>query len=757
VSGNVTRDLTTFVGREQELRELKSLVGRSRLITLLGPGGIGKSRLARELAARLDRLFPGGAWLVELAEITNPGRVPSAVARTLGVHEHGADPLEDQIAAALGATTLLILDNCEHVVAASAALAGALLHRTAQLRILATSREPLEIEGEHTFLVEPLPVPSPTDPVTAGDDVRYPGVRLFVDRLAARDHTFRVTDESLPLIAAVCSSVDGMPLAIELAAGRAAHVSLATLEDQIGDQLGFESLRRDVPGRHRTMRSALAWSYDMLGDEERELWKRMATFSGGATLGAAHAVCAFGSLKAGGFEAALAGLVEKSIVSLDDRAADGRYRMLEPVRLFGLEHARLDGEEPALRRAHLRWCSQLIPASTWVDGRDQVRCMRTFEREHSNIAAALDHCLASPDDLEAGLELFASTFLFWGLRGWYREERHYAEALLAAVRAPSHAWPTVLFAAGFAAWYTYDHETASRRFEECAAASGRDRRLRGLARYGLGSCALSTEAYTDAVELLHEACRRLEASDTRVFLANARYQLSQAYVLGFDDVETARAVLEPNLELTSSGDVWNCAMTHAQLGTLAWRSGELDEADAHLLQAVELQAELRHVFGLAASLESLAWVATSRGEHRRAAQLLGVSDALFARLGTTVVPGLLPNHELATAEARSSLGSERFNRLRHAGARMDMEHVLTLARGEDDEADGATPTPESLTPRELEVAELVSRGATNTQISFELMIALETVKTHVRSILRKLGFESRVQIAGWYSARGEKR
>jgi non-specific serine/threonine protein kinase len=754
--GNVTRDLTTFVGREEELRELKSLVGRSRLVTVLGPGGIGKSRLARELAVRLEPLCPGGVWLVELAEVTNPHRIPSAVARAVGILEHGSNPLEDRITAALSARTLLILDNCEHVIDASARLAATLLHGSPHLRILATSREPLEIDGERTFLVDPLPLPEPERGVIAGDDVRYAGLRLFVDRLVSRDRMFRVTDENLELVASVCSSVGGMPLAIELAASRAAHVSLATLHDQLGEQLAFENLRRDAPSRHRTMRSTLASSHDMLTAEERELWKRLATFSGGATPQAARAVCEFGTLSGDRFESALMGLVEKSIVLLDSRASETRYRMLEPVRLFGLEQARVNDEERELRRAHLHWCSGLIPQNAWLEGDDQQRWMRTFERDHSNIATSLDYCLSEPDELEAGLELFAATFLFWGLQGWYREERHYAEALVAASRSRSRTRSFVRFAAGFTAWYTYDLETASRRFHETAQAAGRDQRVRGLARFGLGVCALSEESYAEAARLLRDASEQLESSQTNVFLANARYHLSQAYILGFDDVDAARDVLGRNLDLTAAGDVWNHAMTHAQLGSLAWRDGEFDDAESHLHRAVELQVELGHHFGLAASLEALAWVAASKGEQDRAAQLLGSADAIFNRLGTTVVPGLLPYHETATATARTSLGPERFNTLRQTGSRMDVEHVVSLARGEGGSAAAATDTTQALTTRELEVAELVARGATNAQISFELMIALETVKTHVRSILRKLGFESRVQIAGWYSTHGSE-
>jgi non-specific serine/threonine protein kinase len=746
-NGNITRDLTTFVGREHELRELQSLVGRSRLVTLLGPGGIGKSRLARELGGRLTGVFPGGVWLVELADVTNVDRLPSQIARALGVVESRSIPLEDQLARAIRARALVILDNCEHVVEACARLTSSLLAASAELRVLATSREPLEINGEKVFLVEPLPVPESVEEMTAGEYLGFAGLQLFVDRLVSRDRTFRLTDEHLRLIASVCSGVGGMPLAIELAASRAALVPLTTLNDQMGGQLGFENLRRDVPDRHRTMRSALAWSYEALSEPERELWKRLAVFSGGATLPAIRAVCAYGALTTDVLDEAVMGLVERSIVSLDSGTSEGRYRMLMPVRLFGLEQTRRDDEESHLRRAHLDWCLQLIPGNAWVDGTDQLHWMRTSEREHSNIAAALDYGLAGDEDLERGLQLFTATFLFWGVRGWYREVRHYAEAFLARGHLRPAARSQLLFMAGMAAWYTYDLDTASERFTEGARNARRSVRARGLAYYGLGTCALARQAYTEAARLLEAACELLEASDMNTFLASARYQLSQVYLLRPQAPEGVRAVLEPNLELTSQGDFWNHAMTRAQLGALAWREGAFDEAESHLVKAVELQEEVGHLFGLAASLSTLAWVAVATGEHERAAHLFGAADNLFARLGTTLLPGLIPAHEEARARCRKALGAERFSQHRLQGSRLPLAQAVKLARREVGAAAG--DDARELTTRELEVAELVAQGATNAQISFELMIALETVKTHVRSILRKLGFDSRVQIAGW--------
>jgi non-specific serine/threonine protein kinase len=744
----VVPDWTSFVGREEDLRELKSALGRSRLITLLGPGGIGKSRLARELASRIEPIFTGGVWLVELAEVSNASRVAPAVARALGIVQHGGDPLPAQILQGLSANTLLILDNCEHVIEASAELASTLLSGTPNLRIVATSREPLEIRGETTFAVTALPVPDALDDVSPDDYAKYPGVELFVDRVISRDRTFRVTEDNLPLIASLCASVGGMPLALELAAGRASRVTLSTLADQIEEQLSFENLHRDSPERHRSMRAALRASFETLAAEQQELWKRLSIFSGGATLPAARSFCAYGALEPEAVDAALDGLIERSIVSLDRASAVTRYRMLEPVRLFGLEQAALAGQEPLLRRAHLEWCANLIPPDAWLTGTEQLRHMRTFQAEHSNIAAALDYCLTQRK-LAAGLDLFARTFTFWGMSGWYREEHHYAEALLEASSGRSRERMVVLFAAGVSAWYLW--EVAQRWFEETEVAAGRDPRGRGLAQFGLGYCAIMSESYDRAITLLEGACELLEASETTVPLAQARYALSQAHAIGKRDYVSARAVAEGNLGHVAPDDIWNRGMTHAQLGLLDWRVGAVDDAESHLVTALELQTQLGNRFGIAASLEYLAWVSLSKDEPARAALLLGYANRVFERIGTRLVTGLADEHHNGIELIRRRLGAERHRALHQAGARMRIDEIVKLARREaaTHGDDGRQP----LTDRELEVAALIAKGATNLQISLELLIAHETVKSHVRSILRKLDFESRVQVAAWYGER----
>ena len=493
-AGNLGHEATSFVGREEDVREVKGLVGRSRLVTLLGPGGIGKSRLAREVGSRTRSAFPGGVWVAELSHVDNPALIPATVARTLRVVQHGSAPLDQQIARAVAASTLLILDNCEHVVEAAARLASALLQASPALRILATSREPLEINGERVFLLHPLAVPAPGGTVTTADYARWPGLQLFVDRVQSRDHSFRPTAENLPLIGSICSRAGGMPLAIELAAGRAARTNLEAIDQDMGEQLGFQSHHRDVPERHRTMRAALEWSYELLTESERELWRRLAMFPGGATAAALQAGSDTPTASEDPLEAALLNLFEKSIVILDRESRQLRYRLLEPLRLFGLEQARLRGEETALRRAQLEWCATVIPADAWAEGADQLHWMQTFEREHANICAALDFCLADESSFARGAELFAATFIFWGLRGWYSEERHYAEAMLS--RAPKRAVlrGVLLFVAGLSAWYTGEVEIASTRFRE-AARSRRGSRSRALGTHGLGLCALMDDDY----------------------------------------------------------------------------------------------------------------------------------------------------------------------------------------------------------------------------------------------------------------------
>jgi non-specific serine/threonine protein kinase len=421
--------------------------------------------------------------------------------------------------------------------------------------------------------------------------------------------------------------------------------------------------------------------------------------------------------------------------------------MLEPIRLFGLEQAERDQEAHGLRRAHLEWCSTLVPPDAWLDGSEQVRWMQTVQAERSNIAGALDYSLLE-HEVAAGLDLFGATFFFWTLSGWAREQLHYADALLRASEGSSRRRTMALCAAGLATWYTW--EVAQSWFEQMHAAAKRDPRSRGLALFGLGFCAIVAESYERANTLLRQACELLEATESHVPLAYARYLLGQGHALGRHDYAAARSIAERNLNLVVPGDIWNRANTHAQLGVLDWRAGAFEDARNHLVEAFELQTELGNRFGVAASLEFLAWVAVSENQPERAAQLLGYANRLFERIGMSLFPGFVGDRQEAIDVIRRHLGPGRYRELSDAGARLQPTQVGNLVRKNTSVDGNEANAP---TVRELEVAELIARGATNHQISLELLIAHETVKSHVRSILRKLDFDSRVQIAGWYSTR----
>jgi non-specific serine/threonine protein kinase len=756
-STNLRSDLDALVGRSRELQELKALLGRTRLVTLSGPGGVGKSRLARELATRLAPAFTGGIWMVELAELAVPARLVPTVARQLGVHEQRSERLEVQIAQSLRGNTLLILDNCEHLVDACAELVGTLLREAPLLRIVATSRTPLEIDGERVFEVPALALPRDASRLQPGDWRKHPAVRLFVERRQARDPHFQVTAENVGAIASICKGFGGMPLAIELGASRLASTPLDELKEHLDEQLDFENLRRDAPSRHRSMRATLAWSLGQLTEPEQELWRRFWVFAGGATFEAVERVCGFGALEGPPLREALQGLVENSILRLDSDPRQARYHMLEPLRVFGHECSRDAGTEPAIRRRHLAWCREVIPTGAWIDGARQLEAMTAFEQEYANLTAALDTCLRDRWEVGEAIELFIQSFLFFGLRGWYRDERHFAEALLALSHGGPGRSAHLHFAAGFAAWYTYDLVPAKLRFDQALQESDGEERSIGLALFGLGICALAEERYPEAIETLGQACRRLADTESWTFLANARYQLAEAVLIESGDVDAADAILEPNLRLVERGDEWNAGMTYSQRGLNAWRRGQLDEAEERLRSAIERQTKLGHLFGLASSLDALAWVAVSRRDFARGARLLGAADRLYDRLGTSLFAGLLPDRRRAIDRARTALGERRFKTYRESGAKMRLAEAIAYASRQNADAPENGGQSTELTARESQIAEMVSAGATNRQIAFELLISIETVKTHVRSILKKLGFESRVQIAAWVGEAHDRR
>ncbi|HZC18117.1 MAG TPA: AAA family ATPase, partial [Rubrobacteraceae bacterium] len=410
-------DRTSFIGREREVLEVKRLLAMTRLLTLTGAGGSGKTRLALKVARDLVGAYPEGVWLVELASLSEGELVPQAVASALGVREQPGRPLLETLEDALRATkALLVVDNCEHLIDAAARLTDALLSACPKLRILATSRESLGVEGETLWLVPPLSLPDPLRPPTTVEGaVGYEAVRLFLDRARSRLPAFKLTPQNTQAVVGICRTLDGIPLALELAAARMSALAVEQIAERLEDSLRLLSSggSRTVEPRHRTMRAALKWSHDLLSEPERKLFGRLSVFAGGFTLEAAEAVGEGDGIERGEVLDLLCNLVEKSLVVAEANGDGGvRYRMLQPVRQYGQERLEESGEAEQARERHVRYYLKLVEdANLELMGEQQLTSLQQLELEEGNLRAALSWCLDTPSKGDAEMGLAMATAL----------------------------------------------------------------------------------------------------------------------------------------------------------------------------------------------------------------------------------------------------------------------------------------------------------------------------------------------------------
>ncbi len=430
---NLPIALSSFVGRGREISEVEALLAGNRLLTLTGPGGSGKTRLALRVASRVLEGFEDGAWLVELAPLSDPGLVIRAVAFVLGVREGPGGSLLEVLSDHLRSRRLLlVLDNCEHLVGASASLAEALLRRCRNLSVLATSREALGVTGEAVFAVPPLALPDPRRPPAVEGLPEYEAARLFVERARAVNHGLSLTEENASAVAQVCCRLDGMPLAIELAAARAKALSIEQISSRLDD--AFRLLKggasRTAMARQRTLRATMDWSYGLLTEEERALLRRLSVFAGGFTLEAAEAVGAGGGIEEAGVLDLLASLVDKSLVPLEDRGGGARYRLLETVRQYASEKLGAEAEEKGAGGRHARYYLALAEeAEPELKGERQEEWLERLEGDNDNLRAAM-RFLLDADEVDTSLRLAWALWLFWWYRSHHEEGRHYADEVL---------------------------------------------------------------------------------------------------------------------------------------------------------------------------------------------------------------------------------------------------------------------------------------------------------------------------------------
>jgi len=749
-SGNLPAAFTSFVGRRHEAAEIRRLLGAGRLLTLTGVGGVGKTRLALEAARTFGKAFPDGVWLVDLVSVHDPAAVTATVASALRMPDLGVRSVVDQLAAYLTRQrALLILDNCEHLVDACAGLVKALLSAAPELCILATSRHTLGVTGEHVLAVPPLP----------SDEA----VALLRDRATAVHTEFALSPPNQAEVTRLCADLDGLPLAIELAASRLRGLTVEQLADRLEDRLEsrFALLSggsRTAPRHQRTLRGMIDWSYELCAPAEQLLWRRLSVFVGGFTLEAAEGVCAGDGIDRREVADLLDRLVGQSVV-LTCEVEGRRYRLLEIVRRYGLERLTDSGEERELRVRHRDFflaLAERIDRHWYRAG--QVENLARLRVEHANLVAALD-CDADP---RTGLRLLAALCWHWCAGGFLSEGRRMLERALTAAPEPTPERAQALLAAIWVAQTQGDLATADRWLDEAGALGEwlgdpavrvQVAGLRGVSAHYRGRLAEAIERYAEALAVMTALGDERQSVSWLIALACA-----QVYAGDPGASETSSRMIAA---AEASGERWGHAQVLMALGHDAWTRGDRERTEALARSALEYMRGFDDYAMVARMLELLAWAIAIGDAHARAAGLLGAADALWRDAGSSVAafgPQMTAHHERCEQTLVAALGPAAYAAAfadggGHCGPGRAVAFALT--DGIDDAAAIDIDTADAVSPlsrREREVAALVAKGLSNRQIAAELVLSPRTADRHVENIRAKLGFRSRAWIAAWWTA-----
>ncbi len=799
---NLPVALTSFVGRERETAEVTRLLSGTRLLTLTGAGGCGKSRLALEVARGALEGARDGVWVVELAALSDANLVPQAVAAVLSVPEQPGRSVSDTLAEVLRHKTLLVvLDNCEHLLAACAGLAYALLRGCPELRILATSREPLGVAGETIWRVPSLSVPDPTHLPSYESTMHYEAVRLFAERAAAVRPGFRITEANAAAVVRVCHRLDGIPLAIELAAARVRAMSVEEIAARLRDR--FHLLTgggRMAPPRHQTLRAAMDWSYDLLSEDERVLLRRVSVFAGGYPLEAVEAVCSAQGVELSQGLDLLTSLVDKSLVNVETRGEETRYRVLETVRQYARDRLEESGGALAVRRAHRAWYLALAErANPALRGPEQNAWLKRLEVEHDNLRAALELSMTDASDAEAGPRLAWALFWFWQRAGYISEGREWLERMVAQASGVSvSVRARVLCGAGALSEHLAEYDHARARLEESLALFRQldDPWGAGFALHFLAHVARAQGDFPQASSLFEKslayfrgmgdkwgsaltldcwggalinqgdysgASRRYEESVALLQEVGDKWQipgpLSGLGVLAAarGDYARATALLEESLAI--AGETMNSdsgATTLFRLGRAVFWQGDLARSATLFKDSLALRKQRADKAGIAACLDALAGVAVMGERLEEAARLFGAAQALRETIRNPVAPAQRAEYDRHVASVQARLDETILAKAWAEGRAMGLNEAIEYARALKVSLPAAKSAPVAgtrgaavLTPREQEVAALIAGGLTNREIASRLVIAERTAEGHVQSILNKLSVGSRAQIAVW--------
>jgi predicted ATPase/DNA-binding NarL/FixJ family response regulator len=778
-------DATRFFGRSTEFTAIRDAVGHGRLVTLTGPGGVGKSRLALEVARVVGSAFPDGVFLVSLSGVRDGRLLASTVAGALDLPERATPATVESLLPRLhGRRMLLILDTCEHLLDACADFANRLQREAAGPRLLATSRQALDVAGEVVYPIAPLPVPD-----DGGD-----AVALFADRVRASMPGFEVTEANRAQVVMLCRGLDGIPLAIELAAVRTRAVGLTEMLTRLSDRLRLlAGPGHPGPSRHQTLRATIAWSYELCSDAERLLWARLSVFAGEFGLEAAEQVCAGDGLAADSLVEALVGLVDKSILAHVDSQAGARYQMLDTIREFGAEL--LTGPWKYQRRHRDYYRSLAGAFAEEFIGPSQASWIRRMSADHANLVLALERFLddGERDDSErdadddgagagaarAGLEMATSLWGFWAATGQLGAGRYWLERMMDAWGGESpgratRAWLASIFLDGLLA--SDDIVALLHRIRSVAAAGGDEVTFAwagvflALASAFCGNPGAGAAAFRDAID---QFTRKGDPRGVSMAVLCAAMVHLLSGELGEVIADCGRV-----LRLLPEGECWLHSWAWWQRGLASWQAGDMRGAAECYREGLRARLELgvESRLGLAPLMDAAAWLAAAEGDHSRAARLQGAADRMWrSAVGVPrfAVPLLGREYQTAVERSTAALGQTAYERMYSMGAALDAAEAVRLAlaasspfapataaagaasperdQGAPGTAQAGHAAPASpwdvLTPREREVAALVAQGLTNRSIATRLVVSKRTIDAHVEHILAKLGFSSRVQVA----------
>ena len=791
--------LSSFIGRQAELDGLRRLLDKgARLITLTGPGGVGKTRLALEFAARAAPDFAHGAFFVPLQALTGPDQVLPELATALDVRESGQRPLSEELAAALADKHALVcVDNWEHVLAAAPQVAD-LLARCPRLVMLATSREALRVRGEHEFPLPPFHLPA-SDSTSVEAIAQADAVQLFVSRAQAVRPDFKLDEANAGVVGEICALLDGLPLAIELAAALmrlfAPQALLARLKSSPGLAARSPTMQllaggpRDLPVRQQTLRGAIEWSYNLLEPVEQRLFRWLAFFAGGCDLEAAEAVCGDEAAPRPLLDSLLA-LVDKNLLRAEQVNGEPRFGMLRTIQEYALEHLQRSGESSEVYRRHaLHYLEMVERAGPELKGPAHAQWLERFDREQDNLRAALARSL-DHGQVEIAYRIVGELWRYWVVRGYSKEaDRWFSRILATHEEAPISLRAKALNGAGAVAWTLGDLERSRKYHTQCLALRMQIEDEPGIAasyhnlaitahdqsdieaaemyfrqsiaqyhnlgdRWGvadgllqLGNILRKRGTYDEARSHLERGRAILSELGDRQGMGGACYLLGE---LADDqgDRERARQHFIESKEISAElGYAWGIALAEHELGRIALDENDLRQAEPLLKASLRRKHELGEKLGIAHSLEMLACLAAAHREAQRAAKLWGAAEALRLMIGAPLSKEARASYEQRIGLDRTPAKQKAFLSAREAGTQIGLDEAVRYALESSEivaKSAAARPTyPAGLTAREVEVLALVAQGLTDAEVAERLVLSPRTVNAHLTSVYNKLGVNSR--------------